>query len=85
MIRIDWPYWLKVIVIVFVAPPVGARAGAEVGLGQVEDRQQDEQDGVVMDTPTTTTLCASWATVEAMAPRRRPKPVAKPGPIRPVA
>ena len=34
--------------------------------------------------PTTTTLWASWATVEASAPRCRPKPRTKPSPIRPV-
>ena len=36
-------------------------------------------------TPTATTLWASWATVEAKAPRRRPKPVTSPRPTRPVA
>ena len=35
--------------------------------------------------PTTTTLCASWATVEANAPARRPKPRTSPRPIRPGA
>ena len=34
--------------------------------------------------PTTTTLCASWATVDASAPRCRPKPRTKPRPMRPV-
>src|SRR5205085_6482722 len=34
--------------------------------------------------PTTTRLWASWATVEPRAPRSRPKPRAKPRPIRPV-
>ena len=34
--------------------------------------------------PTTTTLCASCATVEASAPRRSPKPRTNPSPIRPV-
>ena len=34
--------------------------------------------------PTTTTLCASWATVDAIAPRCRPKPRTKPSPMRPV-
>ena len=36
-------------------------------------------------TPTITTLCASWATVEANAPARRPNPRTSPRPIRPVA
>src|SRR5439155_1719582 len=34
--------------------------------------------------PTTTTLCASCATVEAIAPRCRPKPRTNPRPVRPV-
>ena len=34
--------------------------------------------------PTTTTLCASCATVDASAPRCRPKPRTKPSPMRPV-
>ena len=36
-------------------------------------------------TPTTTRLWASWATVEAKAPARRPKPRTRPRPTRPVA
>ena len=36
-------------------------------------------------TPTTTRLCASWATVEANAPARSPKPRTSPSPTRPVA
>ena len=36
-------------------------------------------------TPATTRLCASCATVEANAPRRRPKPCTSPTPTRPVA
>src|SRR6185437_9023651 len=34
--------------------------------------------------PATTTLWASWATVEAMAPRRTPRPWMNPSPTRPV-
>ena len=36
-------------------------------------------------TPTTTRLCASWATVEANAPARSPNPRTSPSPTRPVA
>ena len=36
-------------------------------------------------TPTTTMLCASWATVVANAPARSPKPRTSPSPTRPVA
>src|SRR5437763_844602 len=35
-------------------------------------------------TPATTTLWASWATVEAIAPRRTPRPWMNPSPTRPV-
>ena len=48
-------------------------------------RPRGAQRHVASDTPTTTRLCASWATVEANAPARSPNPRTSPSPTRPVA